>query len=150
MGHKKQVLSILASLLSGSLVATMVRLNASLGEKIGIVESAFVVHLVGTFFLLSFLFSPAHRGFLKNLKETPKHLWIGGVLGVLVVLTSNYCVPQLGLLLTLGLFVCANLFFSTCADHFGFFDLPRFPMTQKRLLGLIIAITGVALVYGST
>src|SRR3989338_5625338 len=70
-------LSILASLLSGYLVATMVRLNASLGEKIGIVESAFVVHLVGTFFLLLFLFGPAHRGFLKNLKETPKHLWIG-------------------------------------------------------------------------
>jgi transporter family-2 protein len=45
--------------------------------------------------------------------------------------------------------VAANLTFSTVADHFGWFGLPVFPVTARRLVGLALTLLGVLLVaYG--
>ena len=47
---REQILAVTASVVAGAFVAIMIRLNATLGEHIGVLESSFVVHLVGTAF----------------------------------------------------------------------------------------------------
>lgn len=148
MEVKQKVLAIIASLVAGILVSVMMRLNASLGGAIGMLESSFVVHVVGalTGILLIALFF--RRDPLSALSQTQKYLPFVGVLGVLIVLCSNLSVSHLGLTLSVSLFLIGNLVFAMAADHFGFFDLSVLKISARRILGLACAISGVLLVKG--
>lgn len=137
--------ALLSSLGAGLLVAVMIRLNATLGEHIGVLESSFAVHVGGTVFATVLLLPRLGR--LRHTVGTPSPvLFGGGVLGVLIVLLANVLVPMLGVALTLSLSVIANLLFSTLADHFGWLGLPVIPVTWQRVAGLALAIVGVVLV----
>lgn len=141
-----EVLAVLAALLAGVFVALMIRLNATLGEHVGVLEGSFVVHLVGTAFA-TLLLLPRGRTLLSSgVKDAPRYTFIGGVLGVAIVMLANVVVPVLGVALTLSLSVAANLAFSTVSDHFGWFGLPVFRVTGRRLLGLALVVAGVLLV----
>lgn len=144
MEKKNQFTGVVSGILAGIFVAFMVRLNASLGESIGILESSFVVHLVGAVFALPLVFLFGKFSF-QNLKTIPKYLFLGGVLGILIVVISNGAVPHLGMVLTVSLFLAGNLFFGAIADHFGFFGLPRFPMNTRRGVGLLCALVGLVM-----
>lgn len=138
-------MAIFLSALSGVLIAVMMLLNASLGAAIGVLESSFVVHLVGTLFafvLILFFFRGSN---VFQIKKTPKHLFAGGLLGVVVVLISNFVVPKLGMVLTAGLFLTGNMIFAVVADHFGLFNLPVFKVTKRRMVGLLCAAMGLFL-----
>ena len=144
-----ELVATAAAIVAGVFVALMIRINATLGEHVGVLEGSFVVHLVGTGFA-ALLVLPRWRPSLpRSLRETPGYLFLGGVLGVLIVMLANVVVPHLGVALSLCLAVAANLGFSTVADHFGWFGLPAFPVSARRLLGLALVIAGVLLVaYG--
>lgn len=138
-----------ASVVAGVFVAVMIRLNATLGEQVGVLEGSFVVHLVGSAFA-TLLVVPRFKGErVQQLRATPAVLFVGGAIGVFIVMLANVVVPVLGVALTLSLSVAANLTFSTVADHFGWFGLPVFPVTLRRLIGLALTVLGVLLVaYG--
>ncbi len=153
-------LAILFSMLAGVFVAVATRLNASLGERIGILESSFVIHLAGALFafFLILLFFRKERGVLRRApskqlagrqderEKTPVYLFGGGVLGIVIVLCANLSVPKLGMVLTMGIFLMGNLIFAVAADHFGFFGLPVFKITRRRLLGLACTALGLMFV----
>jgi transporter family-2 protein len=146
---REQILAVAASVVAGAFVAIMIRLNATLGEHIGVLESSFIVHLVGTAFSTLLVVPRFGWKRVRNLRATPARLFVGGALGVFIVLLANVVVPVLGIALTLSLSVAANLTFSTVADHFGWFGLPVFPVTARRLVGLALTLLGVLLVaYG--
>ncbi|NBC86994.1 MAG: hypothetical protein GVY25_12465 [Bacteroidetes bacterium] len=131
-----------ASITAGVFVALMIRLNATLGEHIGVLEGSFVVHLVGTVFAALIVLP-------RRQPVVPGRLRRGGVLGVAIVMVANIVVPVLGVALTLCLSVAANLSFSTVSDHFGWFGLPQFRVSRRRLFGLALVVLGVVLVaYG--
>lgn len=141
--QRQKYLAVFISLLAGTALATMIRLNATLGQHIGILESSFVVHVTGSLFAILILNRRLNKKFISDLKKPPKHLYIAGVLGVIIVLMGNYLVPRLGLALTISLFISCGLVFSTIADHLGVMGLQRFPITLKRVAGLILSICGV-------
>ncbi|MBU0504515.1 MAG: DMT family transporter [bacterium] len=140
-------IAIVSSMFAGAGLAIMIRLNATLGEHIGILESSFLVHLVGTIFALFILNRKLNKNFLTNLKKPPKYLFIAGFFGVTMVLMGNYVVPKLGLALTISILVCCGLTFSTIADHIGVFGLKQFKVTGKRIIGLLLVIMGVLLIF---
>jgi len=145
----EQIVAVAVSIVAGVFIATMVRLNATLGEHIGPLESSFVVHAVGTGFATLLILPRMGAERLRDLRRTPAVLFGGGVLGVTLVMLANIVVPHLGVALTLCVSVAANLAFSTLADHFGWFGLPVFPVSPRRVLGLVLVVTGVVLVaYG--
>lgn len=139
------MLAILASMVAGFLLSIMIKLNASLGQHIGVLESSFIVHLVGALFALVLVRRIFKKEFITQLISAPKYSFLGGVIGVLVVLVANIVVPKLGMGLTTGVFITTNLMFCTIADHFGFFGLPKFKLTTRRVLGLLSAVMGLIL-----
>jgi transporter family-2 protein len=141
-----EILAVAASVVAGAFVALMIRLNATLGEHVGVLEGSFVVHLVGTVFSTLLVVPRFQWTRVQRLRSAPARLFVGGALGVFIVLLANVVVPVLGVALTLSLSVTANLTFSTVADHFGWFGLPVFPVTPRRLLGLALTVLGVLLV----
>jgi len=138
-------IAVLASLGAGLLVALMIQLNATLGVHIGVLESSFVVHAIGMGFATLLILGRLPR-LKRRIQEPSGILFFGGVLGVFIVLLANVVTPLLGVALTLCLSVAANLLFSTVADHFGWFGLPVIPASRQRVLGLALALIGVALV----
>lgn len=144
---KDKYLAILLSLLSGFLIAIMITLNASLGGRIGIIESTFIVHLVGALFGIIMMGLFFRENKMHKIGKTPKYLFFSGVLGVLIVLTANAVVPKLGMVLAVGLFLTGNLFFAVVVDHFGLLNLPVYKISWRRALGLVSAIIGLILVF---
>jgi len=139
--------AIIGSLVSGAFIAILMQLNASLGKEIGVLESSFVAHFVGT--LLSFIFvvKNINLNILKKTFDGPKYLLLGGVFGVMLVVISNIVIPKLGMLVTLSLVITADIIFSTIADQFGIFSLPKFKVNRGRIFGLVASLIGLALVF---
>ena len=130
---------------AGILVAVMIRLNATLGAHIGVLESSFVVHAIGTAFATGLLV-PRLALLRTRIQKPAPHLFLGGVCGVFIVLLANVVVPFLGVALMLSLSIAANLVVSTVADHYGWFGLPIVPLSKRRIAGVVLALLGVGLV----
>jgi transporter family-2 protein len=142
----RRTIAILLSIASGVLVGVAVRLNATLGEYVGALESSFIVHLTGTAFALLFVGLRLKRPFWTKLRRGPKRELMGGVIGVVIVLLANLTVPQLGVALAVSLFIAADLFVSSLSDHFGWLGLRRIRVSPQRIIGLLIVLAGVLLV----
>jgi len=140
----KKISAILASLLAGVLLALLIQLNAALGKEVGVLESSFIAHLTGS--ILAFIIVSIR---LKKICSTPKHLFLGGILGVIITIVGNIVVPRLGLLVYMSLLITLDLIFSTLVDHIGLFGLPRFKINLKRIIGLTLAIIGAILILWS-
>jgi len=84
-----------------------------------------------------------------NLREgltLPWYYWIGGVLGAVYVYGLIVLTPRLGVALTFGLTVAAQMTFSLVMDHYGWLDVPVSPISWPRVLGVLLIIGGVVLI----
>ncbi|MBI4239199.1 MAG: DMT family transporter [Deltaproteobacteria bacterium] len=142
----QRTIAIGAGLGSGVLVALMMRLNATLGEHVGVLESSVIVHVVGSLFAMVLLARLPLTTFARRLRATPRRLWIGGALGLVIVAGGNWVIPPLGLALASAIVITATLGCSLVADHCGWFGLARFPMTARRLAGVGCATLGTILI----
>jgi transporter family-2 protein len=127
-------------------VGFTVRINATLGEFVGALESSFIVHLTGTAFALLLVGTRLKRPFWTMLRRGPNRELMGGVIGVVMVLLANLAVPQLGVALAVSLFITADLFVSSLSDHFGWLGLRQIRVSPQRVIGLLIVLAGVLLV----
>lgn len=142
----KKTAAIFISCAAGVLLGFLVRVNAALGEQIGMLEATLVIHVVGTIFaalLISRRLSPA---FAQRLARGPRHELAGGLFSVAMVFISNLVVSHLGVALAVSLFIVSDLLFSSVADQAGLLRLKKIPLTPRRVVGLVIAIAGVLLI----
>jgi transporter family-2 protein len=139
--------AIAASITAGILLGVLVRINASLGAQIGTLEATFVIHGIGTIFAAIILVPWLHVTFWRTLVHAPAYEWTGGILSIAMVLLANIVVPVLGMALAVSLFVAGDLVFSSLTDWLGWLGLPQIPLSSRRVVGLILALLGVALVH---
>lgn len=139
--------AITASIAAGILLGVLVRINASLGTQIGTLEATFVIHGVGTVFAAIILVPWLHVTFWRTLVHAPAYECTGGILSIAMVLLANIVVPVLGMALAVSLFVAADLLFSSLTDWLGWLGLPQIPLSSRRVVGLFLALLGVALVH---
>lgn len=132
--------------MAGVLLGFLVRINATLGEYIGVLEATFIVHLIGTVFAFLLVGLRLRRPFWRALRHGPRYELSGGVIGVVMVLLANLVVPHLGVALAVSLFVAADLFFSSVSDHFGGLGLPTIRISSRRVVGLVLVLLGVLLI----
>lgn len=142
----RRLVAIGVSIAGGLLLGVTVRINATLGTYVGVLEGSFIVHLTGTAFALLLVGTRLKRPVWQTLRRSPRHELTGGLIGVVMVLLANVVVPRLGVALAVSLFVAADLFFSSLSDHFGWLGLPRIRITPRRLVGLLLVLIGVLLV----
>ncbi|MCL6526784.1 MAG: DMT family transporter [Thermaceae bacterium] len=119
-------------------------LNALLANRIGLLGAAFVVHLVGLLFSGSILLVSGER--LADWRGVPWYGWLGGALGVSIVMALSYATPRIGIAGTVVLFVVAQLAAAAVVGHFGWLETPVKPMDLSRLLGLLLLLAGAWLV----
>ena len=125
------------SVFTGVILAIMVSLNGGVSNAAGNYASSVIIHfigLIGIIFVLIFTKSK-----IKNLKGIPFYMFSGGLIGVLTVLFTNASSGVLGVSLTL----LGQLVTSLVIDNFGYFNMPVVKFDKRKILGLVIIITGI-------
>lgn len=116
-------------------------LNSSLGEKIGVMQSAFVNFIGG--FLLSVLYALYVRFFVADVtilyNEIPFYLYLGGALGFSICILSNFVYPNIpAVLITLLTFI-GQILTGTFIDKYIF----GLDISMLKVLGVVFFAIGI-------
>lgn len=84
------------------------------------------------------------RPTLDGVSAMPWWGWLGGFAGAIYVTTVFTALPVIGAAATVGLTVAGQQVASVFVDKFGWFRLPKRPVSGIRLLGVGLLLAGVA------
>jgi transporter family-2 protein len=131
---------------AGAAGSVQVAVMGRFGDRIGVFPalafSTLVTGAIATVALL--LVRQSLAGFGAALREPP-WLWIGGLMGFLVVLSITVAAPRIGTAATIGILISAQLAMGAVIDRFGLFGLDRIPLSTTRIAGLLLLAGGSVL-----
>ena len=143
------VVIALIVLVAGTLAGLQIPINSLLSSRIGSLEGAFVVHLVGLIFAGAALVFFSTGG-LASWRSAPWYAYVGGVFGVVLVTALNFATPKIGVSATLVIFLVAQLIVGAIIGHFGWLETPVKPIDLAKLIGFLLLIGGAWLVVKPT
>jgi transporter family-2 protein len=141
---KGRFLFLLLAALSGSLMAIQGTFNSLLGKIIGLLESTFSVHLIGTLTAGVLLLALGNGSFSKA-SQVPWFAWLGGPIGVAIIFGVAFSIPRLGVGVATTAIIAAQLFTAYLIDHFGWFGMEKIPFNFLKLGGTVLIIIGAKL-----
>lgn len=124
-------------------------INSNLNKVANLPLTTLVVNLVAlaTIIPVYLIFSRQSFGVLR---EANWYAYIGGVLGVIVVMGSTFLIPRVGVTIASSVIIVSQLAFAVAADHFGWFGIPEIPFTLTKIAGLGLMIAGIYLFFYKT
>jgi bacterial/archaeal transporter family-2 protein len=121
--------------------------NAALGRRIGVVETAFLSGLGTTVILgVAVLALRGGTGGLGSLGTAPVWAWTGGLLGSIALTALSYAPARIGVFAALACFLAGQLALALVIDAYGLLEVERTPITPHRIAGLLLVALGAALV----
>lgn len=136
------MLGILFSIIAGVCMSLQGVFNTRLGEKIGLWETNTLVQGIGfliTFIILQFM----GTGSFKNIKTANKLYFLGGVLGAVIIVTVMKGIKTLGPTYSIATILVAQLTAAALIDAFGLFGTEMIKFNLKKIIGILIMITGI-------
>ena len=134
------MLMILLAILGGVLTTLSMIVSSTLGKKIGLIQSTIIHYiggLIGGVFILIGIGSASAPSII-DMSRMPLYIFLGGVIGVIVVYTSNIVIPKIPvvystLLMFSGQMLCAIIIDAIVMGDFSW----------QKLIGAIIVILGI-------
>ena len=134
------MLMILLDILGGVLTTLSMIVSSTLGKKIVLIQSTIIHYiggLIGGVFILIGIGSASAPSII-DMSRMPLYIFLGGVIGVIVVYTSNIVIPKIPvvystLLMFSGQMLCAIIIDAIVMGDFSW----------KKLLGAIIVVLGI-------
>ncbi len=131
---------ILLAILGGVLTTLSMIVSSALGKKIGLIQSTIIHYiggLIGGVFILIGMGSASAPSII-DLSKMPLYIFLGGIMGVIVVYISNIVIPKIPvvystLLMFSGQMICAIIIDTIIIGEFSL----------KKLLGAIIVVLGI-------
>ena len=136
---------VIVGLLGGVAVAFQVPLAGIITQRLGMLESAFIVHLGGTvtaFIPLAFLAG----GRLGEWRGVPAWAYLSGSLGIIVISAVTYAIPRIGVAPALTLLVAGQVVVGALLDHYGLLVETVRPMDATRLAGVLLLFVATWLI----
>lgn len=139
------VFLIILALAAGFAAACQGAANAGLAARTGLsvalVINTALVLIGGIAFWIQ---QGAPRTFFP--KDTPAHLYAGGLCGFIIIASMAFAFPRLGGGLAISLMVLGQGCAALAIDHFGLFGMPHRELNAMRLLGIAFLVLGAFLV----
>ena len=132
-------------LIGGVAVGLQGPMASIIGQRLGTLESIFIIHLGGAIFSAVPLLL-MRGGNLSAWRGLPWYTLLAGVFGLVVVSAANYTIPRLGATATIVLIVVGQLVIGVVIDHFGLLDTSVRVFTPTRLLGIGVLLAGTYLI----
>ncbi|MCB9452264.1 MAG: DMT family transporter [Anaerolineaceae bacterium] len=139
------IVVVVVGLLGGIAVGLQTPLASLIGQRLGVLESIFIVHL-GGMILSGIPLLLARGGKLGEWQRVPWYALGAGVFGLVVIGSINYTVPRLGATVTVILVVVGQIVISLLVDHFGLFGTDVRPIDLSRIVGVGVLFLGIWLV----
>ena len=140
------VLAVVIGLAAGFLLGAQPSVNGTLGQNLrNPLQASLISFTVGTAALL--IMTVATNNFPPNFTTKPSELpwwvWIGGLIGVVMVTTSLMLVPRVGSLMWFACVMTGQTVAAICLDHFGLLGNQKQSISLLRLTGAGLLIAGV-------
>lgn len=131
--------SVLAVMVGGLITGTYL-VNSRLSVLVGSAVATVVIHIAG-------LIGVSIIRIFKREQAKPERLlfyyYLGGVVGVGTVYSSIYAFTMLSASLAIALALLGQTLASIVVDAVGFLGRKKYPLTARRLPGILLAIAGV-------
>ncbi len=139
------VLSVVVGLLGGIAIGFQNPLASLMGQRLGIVESAFIIHVGGTL-VAGVPLVLLGGGRMALWRTVPWYALAAGVLGVTLIAAISFTIPRIGVAATVALVVAAQLVVGAWLDHFGLLETAVRTLDIGRLAGIALLLAGAWLV----
>lgn len=137
---------LILAVVAGVTMALQGSLNTALSKIIGLLEATFIVHAAGTALIMVLLFVfKMGQGDLARVGEAPWYLYLGSLLGVLIVYSVIFSVSKLGVAVATTAIIVGQVSTALLIDHFGLFGLKEIPFTWWKVVGLGLLAAGAKL-----
>lgn len=138
--------ALLLAFIAGVSMAVQGALNTGLGKIIGLLESTFVVHVVGlAAAVIALYILRLGRGDLGRFQEAPWYLYLGGVIGVVIIYTVVASISRVGVATATTAIIVGQVGTAVALDHFGLFGLERIPFSWFKVAGVVLLAAGARL-----
>jgi bacterial/archaeal transporter family-2 protein len=136
---------ILLGLAGGIAVGLQGPLTSLMSQRVGTLESIFVVHLGGALLAgIPLLFLGG--GNLGAWQTVPWYALGAGALGLVILGAVSITIPQIGVATTVTLIVVAELVTGAALDHWGLFGATVRTLDWPRALGILVLLVGTWLI----
>ncbi len=139
------LLPIIISLLGGVAIGLQNPLASLMGQRIGILQGAFIIHLGGTL-LAGGLILAVPGGNLAAWRSVPWYALGAGALGVALVSAISFAIPRIGVAATVGLVVATQIIIAAWRDHSGLLGASVRLFDTWRFVGVVLLMVGAWLV----
>lgn len=142
------IVYMLMAACAGSFIALQASANASFRHRLNDPWYAAFFSICGTIttaVILMLIFRPSPPS-TEAIRSAPWWNWIGGPLGVMIVLAGATLAPKLGAAAFISSVVGGQLICSLVLDHFGLMELPQQGITLGRLVGALFVVLGVGMI----
>ena len=135
------ILPVILGLIGGAAVGLQGPLSSLMSQRLGILESVFIVHLGGALAAgLPLLFM--RGGNLSAWRSVPWYALGAGVLGLVVLSAVSITIPRLGSTATVALIVAAQLVIGVLLDYFGLLEISVRSLDLSRCAGIAALLLG--------
>jgi len=136
------IIIILIGLMGGIAVGIQAPLSSMISQRLGVLESIFIIHPGGALAALVPL-ALYGGGRLGSWRSVPWYALCAGAFGLAVIFSMSYMIPRIGVATALIILLAGQLFIGTILDHFGWLGAAQRPLDIPRVVGLAIVLAGV-------
>lgn len=138
--------AVAVTLVGGVAGTVQVAVMGRFGDRIGILPAfAFSTAVTAALSLVLLAFAKRSLVGYSHAAHAPAWMWVGGVMGAVIVLGITFAAPRIGTTATVAIFVFAQFAAAAVVDRYGLFGLDRIPVSAARVAGLALLGVGAAL-----
>ena len=140
----------LIMLIAGICVTILAVLNAGLGKELGSAPAACVIlSLVALVTSAVILLATGPQAILNTFSSS-KHLFFGGVLFIVYILSITFIAPKFGLGNAIFFILLGQILSASIIDHFGLFGAISQSLSYQRITGIFIMVLGIWLTQNNS
>lgn len=141
-----KLIALIIAATSGLTMALQGTMNSALGKVVGLWETTFIVHAVGTV-IVGILVFICRLGDcdLGKWVSAPWYTYLGGVLSVLIIYMVARSMPIVGVASATTAIIVGQVLTAAAIDHLGIFGFERVPFNWHCVLGTLLMAGGAFL-----
>lgn len=140
------VFSLLIAALSGMLMAVQGSLNATLSKVLGLLETTFIVHMIGTVVVAILLFGfHFGKGDFGQAGAAPWYSYLGGVISIFIIYLVAASIPKVGVANATTAIIIGQVLTAVLIDYFGLFGLEKLHFDWQKIIGIVLLALGAKL-----
>lgn len=135
------IIIILIGLIGGMAIGLQGPLSSVITQKLGSLESVFIIHLGGALAALIPMIFVGSR--LNEWKSVPWYALVAGSFGLIVITAMGYMIPRIGAAGALITLMAGQILVASILDHFGWLGMTPRAIDLQRVIGFGVVMVGV-------